>query len=197
MTPSRPEIPAVWVLVPLLLVAVPAVLRRLRARAPLTWPRVATGLLACAYAACLVDAVLLPLPVGPRPGAGDLPWHAWVNLVPLGSGDPAGLWLNLVLFVPLGVLLPLLVPGLRTRGVVLAGALVSLAVELVQLVAGLAVGGGRVSDVDDLLANTLGALVGGVLVRGAVRVSALARVVAACTWPPAAVAGAEGATTAA
>ena len=64
---------------------------------------------------------------------------------------------NVLLFVPLGFLLPLLFPAMRRWWQALAvGAGVSLAIELYQLTWP----GVRKADVNDVLMNTLGALLG-------------------------------------
>ncbi|MCR5060552.1 MAG: VanZ family protein [Saccharofermentans sp.] len=63
---------------------------------------------------------------------------------------------NLLLFVPLGILVPVSFKKFDSfPKTVLAGFLISLAIELTQLVTP-----GRVTDVDDLIVNTLGAAVG-------------------------------------
>lgn len=63
---------------------------------------------------------------------------------------------NLLAFLPLGILLPLLRrDGTRVRHVIIAGVGLSLAIELAQYVSGR-----RVADVDDVLLNALGAVLG-------------------------------------
>jgi glycopeptide antibiotics resistance protein len=86
----------------------------------------------------------------------------WNLVVNLRDGDRplatvAGGAGNVVLFAPLGFLLPLLVPRLdRLWRTVAAGFLLSTAVELSQL----AFPGIRRPDVNDVLANTLGSAAG-------------------------------------
>lgn len=86
-----------------------------------------------------------------------------LNLVPLAAltqsgviGDVlTGFVLNVVLFVPLGFLLPLVWPRAgRILPVATFGLGLSLVIELSQLL------NNRTTDVDDLVANTLGTLVG-------------------------------------
>ncbi len=90
------------------------------------------------------------------------------NLIPLRSiyrisvfsgnwHDPFKILIgNIILFIPLGFLLPLLLARMRSIGkVVFAGFLVSLAIELTQFTFTQ-----RVADIDDLLLNTLGTLLG-------------------------------------
>jgi len=64
---------------------------------------------------------------------------------------------NLLLGVPFGVLLPVLAP--RTRGILRVAALTAAVMLLVELVQGALVTG-RAFDIDDVLLNTAGALVG-------------------------------------
>jgi len=69
---------------------------------------------------------------------------------------------NVAMFVPLGVLLPIALQREDRRALiltVLAGGLLSAAIELSQMLIP-----GRVSDMKDIVTNTLGALVGVLLV---------------------------------
>jgi len=128
-----------------------------------------TRLAALGYVAALVVITLLPTrwPPGARWSGNDEPKLVpFDNLVlelqwaPLGTlGDLFG---NVLLFVPLGFLLPLLVPVVRRWWQVLGvGAGVSLAIELYQL----AWPGVRKASVNDVLMNALGALLGFVALR--------------------------------
>lgn len=67
---------------------------------------------------------------------------------------------NALLFAPFGVLVPLSFPRLRILTAVLAAAVASASVEIVQLTH-LA---GRMFDIDDVILNVTGACVGGLLV---------------------------------
>ena len=72
---------------------------------------------------------------------------------------------NLVLFLPLGILLPLLFKRFRTVGrVVLLAAFLSLSIETIQFFSAF-IGNLRAVDIDDVLLNTLGAGVGFVVYR--------------------------------
>ena len=97
-------------------------------------------------------------------GAPELPYiypRLSINLIPfwdITSSVQAYLinsGLNILLFVPLGFILPLLWKEFRSRrAMCLTGFLMSLGLELAQLL------NYRISDVDDLLMNTLGAFLG-------------------------------------
>lgn len=84
------------------------------------------------------------------------------NLIPFSdkSIDAVGYLLNVVLLLPLGFLLPMLWPKQNKLWKILfSGAAVSLLIELSQLL------NIRSSDIDDLLLNTLGAVIGFMLYR--------------------------------
>ncbi|MCP1150681.1 MULTISPECIES: VanZ family protein [Bacillus] len=68
---------------------------------------------------------------------------------------------NVILFVPLGFILPILFSFNQLRKVIYIGFLVSLSIELIQFVLDLIVGYNyRSFDVDDIITNTLGTLIG-------------------------------------
>lgn len=76
-----------------------------------------------------------------------------------GSNNAGGIWqyfLNMLMFVPLGFLLPIVFPKScrKYSRVLLVSFLATLATELIQIVTQ------RGTDIDDVIANTLGGLVG-------------------------------------
>ncbi len=78
-----------------------------------------------------------------------------INLIPFQSEGIMTYALNIIMFMPLGFLLPLIWKKLRNPiKVLLTGFCFSFAIELCQLF------NRRNTDIDDLLMNTLGALVG-------------------------------------
>lgn len=136
------------------------------------------------YAVVVAGVVLSPLPIDAemiaearRVGAPfDLRHH---NFVPfrtitaaIGNGYfPTIKWQlggNIALFVPLGLLLPLLHPRFRSgRDTVVVGLAASLLVETIQLLGNLAFGfGWKAFDVDDLFLNTAGTMIGWLVWRG-------------------------------
>lgn len=83
-----------------------------------------------------------------------------INLIPFASEGMTTYVLNILLFMPLGFLLPTIWPQFRTiKKTVCTGFLFSLAIELGQLL------NHRITDIDDLLMNTLGAILGYLLYR--------------------------------
>jgi glycopeptide antibiotics resistance protein len=72
---------------------------------------------------------------------------------------------NIALFLPLGILLPLLFPGFRSFGrVALLAAFLSLSIETIQFFSAF-IGNFRAVDIDDVLLNTFGACLGFVIYR--------------------------------
>ena len=92
------------------------------------------------------------------PGVQYICWDPTLNLIPFqdfSARNMEGMVLNAIMFAPLGFLLPAYFERYRHWGRTLAaGFLTSLTVELIQLFTF------RATDVDDLIMNTLGTLVG-------------------------------------
>jgi hypothetical protein len=92
-------------------------------------------------------------------------WWIVVQLVPLHV-PPVSFVLNIVMFVPFGVLAPLLWPRADGIGRVAALSLAaSTVIELIQLVLWLTLGNYRTVDVNDLIANTVGGVLGLIAMR--------------------------------
>lgn len=159
-------------------VLLPVLLYQVRRYGRMSFRRALGGAALSVYAVALVAYTLLPLPaarencVGGGGGSLELaPGHSFADI----ARDTAGMSLsdvltspatfqvvmNVALFVPFGVILRrFLGRGVATS--VVTGAFVSLLIEATQFTAiwGLYECSYRVADVDDVLANTLGAAIG-------------------------------------
>jgi glycopeptide antibiotics resistance protein len=95
-----------------------------------------------------------------------------INLIPLVTltpGDIKTSLLNILLMIPFGFGLPF-ITDFRMKKVVMVGALLSIDIELLQLVTGLmARTTFRIADINDVLCNTAGAVIGYLLFVGLVR----------------------------
>lgn len=82
-----------------------------------------------------------------------------LNLVPFRDASIMMVFLNFLLFIPYGVLLPCIFKKLRYswKKVFMIGFITSLSIEILQLF------GGRFAEIDDVLINSIGALVGFVI----------------------------------
>ncbi len=112
------------------------------------------------YAASVIGVTIFPIRVHPASYWTGEPWWTVLRWVP-GDVDAPSFVLNVIMFLPLGVLLPLLRPALDDlRRLALVAAAASLAIEVTQFLLGIAVGSRRTVDVNDLIANTAGAVLG-------------------------------------
>ena len=97
------------------------------------------------------------------PGVQYICWDPTLNLIPFqdfSARNMEGMVLNAIMFAPLGFLLPAYFERYRHWGRTLAaGFLTSLTVELIQLFTL------RATDVDDLIMNTLGTVIGFLLAK--------------------------------
>ncbi|KRM25419.1 VanZ family protein [Limosilactobacillus panis DSM 6035] len=86
-------------------------------------------------------------------------WGVPYNIIPF-QGLSHEFFLNVIMTVPWGVYLFLINHRQRLAGVILFSFLFSLFIELNQFILDLLVNLGRLADVDDLITNTAGGLIG-------------------------------------
>ncbi|MFF5471869.1 VanZ family protein [Streptomyces achromogenes] len=141
-----------------------AAVRHRRARPGWTGRHVVLRTAACLYAAAVLSITVFPLEVTWGRYANQMPWTNQVNYVPLVTADVTAVP-NILMFVPLGFLLPLLTRVDGAARAVAVSAPASLGIECAQLLSYVLFRNGRSVDVNDLLANTLGGLAGYLLVR--------------------------------
>lgn len=113
------------------------------------------------YGFAVIDVTLFPLRVVPEAMRRDALIPSSINLTPLAHIGEASFVLNIIMMIPLGFLLPIILPKLASlRAVTVAGFLASASIEGMQLFSLLTFGNRRIVDVDDLIANTGGAMIG-------------------------------------
>jgi|GEM_PF-738319 len=174
------QVPVLPVVVPLALVTVAVLVGVLHRRGRLTVPRALVAVAVAVYLAGIVANTVFPIFLDkPVP---DVPWSAHLALLPFQQYELSDALMNVAVFVPVGLLVPLFARrGAWIRSVLVATGL-SLAIEVVQYVTAHLLGGGHIADVNDLLSNVLGGLVGVALLALVVRVPALGRVVDRFRW---------------
>lgn len=166
------QIPTAAVLGPALAVFAAVALVRRRGGAP-GWRGgpLALRAVTALYATAVASLTFFPLWIYGGDYRNQMPWTGQIQPIPFLTAD-FSMVPNVIMCVPLGFLLPLLLSGIgRGRTVVLC-ALVSLGIEVVQLLQYIAFGNGRSVDVNDLIANTLGGLLGYAVLRAAQRSAA-------------------------
>jgi len=183
---SHVVLPALATVVPVTIVAVLLVGARSR-RAGADPGTVLWRTSLVAYLGALVAVTFFPFVID-LDAPPDSPWRPMMNLDALSSLHLRSFWLNIVMTVPLGAYLT--GRGARSRGragrgpigrrrlrgvvpVAVIALLASVSVELLQLALHLTIGGNRATDIDDVIANTAGAVVGAVLWRAVLLVGRL------------------------
>lgn len=105
--------------------------------------------------AVYMNAVLIIVGI---PNVAYIRWDPTINWIPFhdfSSSNMLGMVLNIIMLIPFGVFLPVYFAKFRKLlPTVLAGVIMSLAMEVLQLFTF------RATDVDDLIMNTLGTLLG-------------------------------------
>ncbi len=154
------------ILLPLLvaylaLIVVPAI----RRRADLTRRHPGILTILVLYAAAVLAITVFPITLYPDGYWAGEPWWTVIHWIPFYVDAPS-MVLNVIMTVPFGVLLPLLWPRTGTvRRIAAWSCGASLTIELTQFVLGLTLNSRRTVDVNDLIANTAGAVLGLIMLR--------------------------------
>jgi glycopeptide antibiotics resistance protein len=139
--------------------AYPVIIGAVRRRGPVERVQRSLAWILTVYAVCVVAVTVFPVRV--RMASWQwAPWWIVIHYVPFRV-PPVGFVLNIAMFVPLGILVPLLWPRFSTfpRMFLLALA-ASTAIELTQFVLWLTLGNYRTVDINDLISNTAGGVLG-------------------------------------
>ena len=165
MPSTSHEISALPVVVPLAAAAFGAMLWQLHRRGAMSVPRILVAVAVCVYGAGVVANTLFPIHVGGLDYHES--WRVFLNLTPLANTEPFDMLTNVAVFVPLGFLVPLIARASSAWRVLLCGFLVSFTMETLQFINAVTGHGGHIADINDLLANTLGAPIGYAMFRAA------------------------------
>jgi glycopeptide antibiotics resistance protein len=152
------EVPALPVAVLFGVVVFVVQLVFLQRRGRLSWPRTAVAAAIAVYAVGISANTVFPIFLNPATSVE--PWSPALALIPFHDYEVNDALTNVVVFVPLGILIPLLMQRSSLWRVLLTAAAVSLTIELVQLAAQRLFSGGHVADVNDFIWNTVGGMVG-------------------------------------
>lgn len=174
------QVPVLPVVVPLAAAVLAVLVWSLRRSGRFSFPRAAVALVLCVYAAGVVANTVFPI-FTDKPVSGG-PWSSHLAVVPFVDYEAADAIMNILVFVPVGILVPLLVARASWRSAVVAAAVFSLAIEVTQYVAAHLLGGGHVADVNDLIFNVVGGVVGFALLSVVSRVPSLGDLVDRFRW---------------
>ncbi|MFI2471644.1 VanZ family protein [Streptomyces globisporus] len=123
------------------------------------------------YAAAVASLTIFPLWIYGGMYRNQAEWYTQIQPIPLLMADIT-MVPNVLMFLPLGFLLPLLRPHVTLRRTVLVSAMASLSIEALQMLQYIAFANGRAVDINDLIANSLGGLLGYAILRAAQRTTA-------------------------
>lgn len=174
------EVPVLPVVIPVGAVVFLALVWHLHRRGLLTAARAAVAVALCVYAAGVVANTVFPIFLDMP--AGDMEWNAPLVVVPTAGYELVDAVPNILIFLPVGMLVPMLVARASWWRVVAVGAGFSLAIEVAQFVTAHLLGGGHIADVNDLLSNTVGGAFGYGLFSALVRVPGAAVFVNRFRW---------------
>lgn len=177
------EVPMLPIVIPLGVAIFLVLLWTLRARGRVTLPRASVAAVLALYVAGVVANTVFPIfvHVGTWPERGPRPLAAW--LVPFVDYGLEDALINVAVFIPLGVLIPLLIarPSWWKVVAIVAGA--SLTIELTQMATARLAFGGHIADINDWMTNIVGGVIGyGLFVLGT-RSKTVAGVVQRFRWP--------------
>lgn len=174
------QVPVLPVVVPLAAAVLAGLMWSLIRSGRFSVPRAAVALALCVYVAGIVANTVFPVFLN-KP-VSSAPWGSHLAVVPFVDYEVADAVMNVLVFVPVGVLVPLLAPRASWRRAVAAAAVLSLTIEVTQLVTAHLLGGGHIADVNDLIFNITGGAVGFAVFSALVKIPSVSAVVDQFRW---------------
>jgi len=174
------EVPVLPVAIPLGIALFALLIVDLSRRKNLTLPRAITAAVVAIYAAGIIANTVFPIYLSPADS--DAAWSPAIALVPFYDYEVEDALTNLAVFLPLGFLIPLLLQRASWQKVVLTAVSISLGIELAQLAAQAYFSGGHIADLNDLMWNTAGGVIGYGIYLSAARVPSLAVLMSRFRW---------------
>ena len=147
------------------------------------WRFVPIRIVAAVYMAGVLGFTFFPFQIMYGKYADPIVWYDQINWLFLVTLDPSAIP-NVIMTIPLGILLPMIFGKITSSWRALAwGAVFSLAIEVSQVLGCVLFNNYRGADVNDVLVNALGCVLGYWIVRLAVRVSFLGDVLRRLALP--------------
>jgi glycopeptide antibiotics resistance protein len=177
------EVPMLPIVIPFGVVIFLVLIWVLRSRGAVTLPRASVAAVLAIYAGGVLANTVFPIFLRVGTGFSDGPRPLALYLVPFVDYGLEDALINVAVFVPLGVLVPLLTARPRWWKVVAIVAGASLAIELTQMATARLALGGHLADINDWMTNILGGIIGYGLFVLATRSKAVAGFVERFRWP--------------
>ncbi|MCZ4300630.1 VanZ family protein [Microbacterium oxydans] len=178
------EIPMLPIVVPVGIVTFLVLIRVLRSRGRVTFARASVAGALAIYAGGVLANTIFPIFLRIGTGFYDGPRPLPLYLVPFVDYGLEDALINIVVFIPLGGLIPLLSTRPRWWKVLAIVAGASLAIELAQMATARLAMGGHLADINDWLTNVLGGMIGYGLFSLLTRSSRIATFFDRFRWPP-------------
>ncbi|MFS0638487.1 VanZ family protein [Mesobacillus foraminis] len=126
------------------------------------------------YLSAVIHLVFFPIEVNIGKYANLTPWYKTINFIPILTIDLTTFVLNILMLLPFGMYLPLIFGKADSvKTIMKKGLLFSFTLETLQLIIRITLGSGRSTDVNDLIANTIGAGIGYLIFRKMYKIKAL------------------------
>jgi glycopeptide antibiotics resistance protein len=151
-------VPVLPVVIPLGLALFVVLLWRLRAKGLFSAPRSAVAAALAVYAAGITANTVFPIYLNNADGGE--PWTPWLALIPFHDYEVGDAAMNVAVFLPLGLLVPLVLTRPSWWKILATVMLTSLGIEITQLVAQGVFAGGHIADINDFIFNTVGGALG-------------------------------------
>lgn len=177
------EVPMLPIVIPFGVVVFLVLIWVLRSRGRVTFPRASVAAVLAVYAGGVLANTVFPIFLRVGTGFYDGPRPLPLYLVPFVDYEFEDALINVAVFVPLGLLVPLLAarPSWWKVVAIVSGA--SLAIELTQMATARLALGGHLADINDWMSNILGGIIGYSLFVLVTRSKAIAGFVERFRWP--------------
>ncbi|MCQ6288539.1 VanZ family protein [Bacillus cereus] len=126
------------------------------------------------YVMGVIHFTVFPIEVNIGKYANQAPWYSSINPIPLLTLDSKSFILNVIMFFPLGVYLPFLKNNYHAvKNIARIGFFTSISIEITQLCLRIFAGNGRMMDINDLIANTLGCILGYLIIQRLLQINSI------------------------
>jgi glycopeptide antibiotics resistance protein len=177
------EVPMLPIVIPFGVVIFLVLIWVLRSRGRVTIARASVAAVLAVYAGGVLANTVFPIFLRVGTGFYDGPRPLPLYLVPFADYGLEDALINIAVFVPLGMLVPLLIARPSWWKVMVIVASASLAIELTQMAASRLALSGHLADINDWLTNILGGIIGYGLFVLMTRSKMIARFVQHFRWP--------------
>ena len=174
------QVPVLSVVIPLGIVVFALLGWRLYAARSFSIARLSVAAALAIYAAGIVANTVFPIYLD-KPERTE-PWSPYVALIPFADYEIADALMNVAVFVPLGMLIPLVLARPTWWKVTAIAIATSVTIEVAQLAVQALFRGGHIADVSDLICNTTGGVLGYGILLALSAIPGLSRLIDRFRW---------------